>query len=265
MTHRNHFHPQDILSLNIFGVPIIGADICGFLGNTNVELCARWQSLGAFYPFSRNHNDIASIEQDPPAVGPVVVSATKYSLNIRYSLLPLLYTELFKASTDGRPVVKALSLLFPADPNTYDIENQFLWGDSVMIIPIVNQGQTQTNAYLPAGVWYDYVAQNVVSDSANEGRYLKMDIPLDRIGVLIRGGQILFTQKPELTTGATRKNSFDLVVALDERRQAEGSLYFDDGQDFRIATNKNYNFANFYVHKVRFAFWWIVALVYCLM
>ena len=231
---------------------MVGADICGFLGNSNVELCARWQSLGAFYPFSRNHNDIASIDQDPPALGQLVVNATRYSLSIRYSLLPLLYTELFKASVDGRPVVKALSMVFPDDQQTYDNEDQFLWGDSIMIVPILNQNQTQTNAYLPAGIWYDYIGQNIVSNSAAEGRYLQMNIPLDRIGVLIRGGQILFTQKPASTTRETRKSSFELVAALDERGQAEGSLYFDDGQDYKIATNKNYNFAYFHVHKVRF-------------
>lgn len=231
-------------------MPIVGADICGFLGNSNAELCARWQSVGAFYPFSRNHNDIASIDQDPPALGPLVVNATRFSLNIRYSLLPLLYTELWKSSVDGRPVVKALSMLFPADLKTYDIEDQFFWGDSIMIVPILDQGQTQTNAYLPAGTWWDFVSQTLVSDSANEGSYLKMNIPLDRIGVLLRGGQIVFTQKPALTTRATRKTSFDLVAALDEHGQAEGSLYFDDGQDYKIARNKNYNYVEFHVHKV---------------
>ena len=73
-------------------------------------------------------------------IGPVVTEAARSSLQMRYSLLPLLYTELFKASQDGRPVARALNFVFPNDMNTYDIKNQFLWADKLMIVPVIERG-----------------------------------------------------------------------------------------------------------------------------
>mmetsp|Transcript_21814 Transcript_21814/g.16172 ORF Transcript_21814/g.16172 Transcript_21814/m.16172 type:complete len:88 (+) Transcript_21814:1219-1482(+) len=53
------------MSMNMFGVQLTGTDICGFLGDTNPELCLRWTMIGAFFPFARNHNDLRSIDQEP--------------------------------------------------------------------------------------------------------------------------------------------------------------------------------------------------------
>ena len=81
----------------MFGIPMVGADICGFNGNTTAALCQRWMSLGAFYPFTRNHNTDDGIDQDPVALGPGVVAASVKALDLRYALLPQLYTFMVAA------------------------------------------------------------------------------------------------------------------------------------------------------------------------
>ena len=92
----------------MFGIPYVGADICGFLENTNEELCQRWMELGAFYPFSRNHNGEGLIDQDPAALSESVQNSSRTALNIRYRLLPYLYTLFYESHTTGSTVVRPL-------------------------------------------------------------------------------------------------------------------------------------------------------------
>ncbi|XP_013915888.1 PREDICTED: maltase-glucoamylase, intestinal-like, partial [Thamnophis sirtalis] len=97
-----------ILEFNLFGYPFIGADICGFIDDTSEELCRRWLQLGAFYPFSRNHNAAGHAPKDPAYFGQnsLLVNSTKHYLTIRYTLLPYLYTLFYKAHARGETVAR---------------------------------------------------------------------------------------------------------------------------------------------------------------
>jgi lysosomal alpha-glucosidase len=97
-----------MLEFNLFGIPYVGSDICGFFLNTTKEMCARWSSLGAFYPFSRNHNGLGELDQDPGALGQPVITAAKKALDIRYEILPYYYTLFYKAHKFGHTVARPL-------------------------------------------------------------------------------------------------------------------------------------------------------------
>lgn len=215
-----------ILLMNFYQIPMVGADICGFNGNTTTSLCNRWMQLGAFYPFSRNHNSDDTIEQDPVAMGDLVIKSSKRALTIRYWLLPYLYTLFFRAHKFGETVARPLFFEFPNDSVTYDIDAQYLWGNSLMIIPVLEENKTEVIAYLPRGLWYNFYTKDSLFAL---GKYYTLNAPLDVIPLMIRGGSILPAQKPADTTTASRKNNFELLITLDNVKKAKGELYWDDG------------------------------------
>ncbi|XP_046402984.1 lysosomal alpha-glucosidase-like isoform X2 [Ischnura elegans] len=237
-----------ILNFNIFGVPLVGADICGFNGNTTVELCSRWSQLGAFYPFSRNHNTDDGIDQDPVSLGPLVVQSARKALLIRYSLLPYLYTLFWRAHAFGDTVARPLFFEFPDDPNTHGIDRQFLWGSGFMIVPVLDEGKTAVDAYIPKGIWYDFYSKEVIS-SSETGHMVTLPAPADTIPLLVRGGTIIPMQAPNMTTGQTRQNKIELMVAVDNDTTASGVLYWDDDDSLNTWEEGHYSFLTFTLGK----------------
>ena len=216
-----------ILDFNLFGIPMVGADICGFNGNTNKELCSRWLQLGAFYPFSRNHNTKGATAQDPPSLGDDVAAIARDTLLIRYSLLPYLYTLFYKANIQGSTVARSLVFEFPKDPNTYSIQTQFLWGPALLITPVLQPSSTQVKGYFPDDLWYDFYTGKALP---NRGQYITLDAPIEKINLHIRGGYVIPMQMPSTTTVESRKNPYSLKVALSSSGDAVGDLYLDDGE-----------------------------------
>ncbi|XP_063242203.1 lysosomal alpha-glucosidase-like [Bacillus rossius redtenbacheri] len=233
--------PQ-LLNFNMFGVPLMGADICGFNQNTTAPLCQRWMELGAFYPFARNHNTDDGIEQDPVALGPEVVAASRKALLTRYSLLPYLYTLFWEAHVKGNTVARPLFFEFSEDKITYDIDYEFLWGSSLLIVPVLEEAKTMVTAYLPRALWYDFYSSELLSRG---GQNITLDAPLDTIPLLVRGGGIIPMQEPAMTTTDTRKNKFRLLAAVDETNSATGLLYWDDGDSLNSYEDHSYNLLSF--------------------
>lgn len=227
-----------IMDFNLFGIPAIGADICGFLDNTTEELCARWIEVGAFYPFSRNHNALGSADQEL-YLWPSVATASRFALGIRYQILPYLYTLFYEAHASGETVARSLWLNFPSDKGTYHIDSQFMLGSGLLISPVVTQGATSVEAYFPQGYWYDFTTHQLVVDASAGPKTLVLSTPLTSVNVHILGGTVLPLQSAATTTAAARQTPFRLVVALCPQGGAIGELFVDDGVqlDSAIASN----------------------------
>ncbi|XP_076075662.1 lysosomal alpha-glucosidase-like [Mytilus galloprovincialis] len=236
----------ELLNFNMFGISMIGADICGFQLDTTEELCQRWYQLGAFYPFSRSHNSVGLKPQDPASFSQDLIDSTKTAYMIRYSLLPYLYTLFHKSHMMGETVARPLFFEFPQDKNTYSIDSQFLWGSSLMISPALQKGTTSIGAYFPSGVWYDWYTGGAIRSN---GSVVKLAAPANKINLHVRGGSILTLQDPDLTTTLSRKNKFSLVVSLDVNGTAEGDLFWDDGDTIDTHTMGKFNMIRFLTSK----------------
>ncbi|KAK6169325.1 hypothetical protein SNE40_020401 [Patella caerulea] len=240
---------SEILTMNMYGTSMVGADICGFSGNAKEQLCQRWHQLGAFYTFSRNHNAKGYTPQDPASFGPALAASTRKVYLIRYSLLPYLYTLIHKSHMMGDTVLRPLFFEFPLDSITYSNDKQFLWGPALLISPVLEWSffdETALSVYFPADMWYDYYTGELITSDGG-GKILQT--PLDKINLHVRGGYILPWQYPNTTTIQSRKNKFGLLVALNSTSQAEGDLFWDDGDTIDTVHLNMYNMISFGANK----------------
>lgn len=214
--------------VSFFQVPMVGADVCGFLGDTTENLCARWTALGAFYPFYRNHNVAGAISQEAYRWESVAASARK-AIDIRYRLLDYIYTALHRQTVDGTPMLSPMWFQYPSDSATHAIDAQFFYGPSLLISPVTDADSTSVSFYLPSDLFYDLFTLEQIEGTGSSITYTSVqytDIP-----VHIRGGSIIPARvNSAKTTTAVRNEDFELLVAPDKNGKATGSLYLDDGE-----------------------------------
>lgn len=176
-----------ILSLGLSGIPFCGADTGGFLDHCTGELLARWMQLSALTPFFRNHSNLDTHDQEPWAFGADIEASCRSSLELRYRLLPYLYSLFVEASRYGTPIARPMAWDWPNDPQASGLGDQFMLGSSLLVAPILAPGAHGRSVYLPAGKWYNFFGGGPIDGR----RHVAVDAGLDRIPLFVRAGAVL--------------------------------------------------------------------------
>eukprot|EP00343_Euplotes_focardii_P001290 CAMPEP_0205804828 /NCGR_PEP_ID=MMETSP0205-20121125/7864_1 /ASSEMBLY_ACC=CAM_ASM_000278 /TAXON_ID=36767 /ORGANISM="Euplotes focardii, Strain TN1" /LENGTH=141 /DNA_ID=CAMNT_0053075061 /DNA_START=27 /DNA_END=449 /DNA_ORIENTATION=+ len=141
--------------MNLLGMNFVGSDICGFIGETNENLCQKWTTLGAFYPFARNHNAIGQPSQEPYAYEGEVRNNMINAIRMRYTLLRYYYTQMYINSIEGGMFWQPLFFQFPDEPKAYtDLERNIMIGPALKLSAVIEEKDHTSQKFLfPKGVW----------------------------------------------------------------------------------------------------------------
>jgi alpha-glucosidase len=168
-------------NLGISGQPFTGSDIHS---RGDDELFIRWYEYTAFYPFFRNHSG-----NYPWAHGEQVETCIRKSIEFRYRLLPYLYTAMMRATETAEPIMRPLVFDFQDDPNVTDVSDQFMFGENILVAPVITKGAVERNVYFPDGAWYEFGKPGAI-----EGRISRsVSAPLDECPVFVRAGAVIPT------------------------------------------------------------------------
>ena len=240
------------INTGLSGIPYWGTDIGGFVPTPEftAELFVRWFQFGAFCPLFRSHGRTWKLRLpwgwnmgDP---GPVEVSnldgtgtpdpsqlrdarvepiCRKY-LELRYRMLPYLYSAVHECASTGMPIMRALWLHFPDDPKAVACGDQYMWGKSVLVAPVTEKGAAIRQVYLPPGGWYDFWT----GERMEGGREISRSVELETLPLYVRAGSIL-------PLGPVKQYTHEqidepLSVSIYPGEDASFLLYEDDGHSF---------------------------------
>ncbi len=227
-----------VLTLGLTGLPFSGADIGGFFGNPDPELLVRWYQLGAFYPFMRGHAHIDTKRREPWLFGDENTNLIREAIRNRYRLLPTFYALFDENSRLGTPIVRPLFHAFPDDPRVLRKDDCFMLGDTLLVYPVMESSASQIEIYLPKGVWYD-----VNTNEKHVGpKVFMIEVTMRDIPQFQRGGSILITkERARRSTRAQRNDPITISIAPDEKGEARGAYYNDDGTSFAHASPSGRN------------------------
>jgi alpha-glucosidase len=214
-----------LVNIGLSGVPFAGVDIGGFGDTCDPEMLIRWYEIGIFFPFFRNHCWLKGRAQEPFAYSEPVEQKVKRLIEIRYQLLPYIIDLFRQSAVDGAPLMRPLAWSYGSDKTALSVFDQFMFGDDILVAPVLNRAQSHRNVYLPEGNWYRFDSDEVLVG----GQWHYLSMPLGVCPAFVREGSIL-----ALCDGMQSTDDYaqaDITFKVYGVR-AYGSFYQDDGISF---------------------------------
>jgi len=227
------------LNLSLSGIPYWNTDIGGFFAGRFVqgggaknpdfqELYIRWMQFATFTPMMRSHGteiprEIFQFGQR----GDKPFDVQEKFINLRYSLLPYLYSTAWDVTAHSGSIMRAFYLDFPGDRHADTIDNEYMFGRSLLVCPVTEKGVTKTKVYLPAGaVWYDFWT----NDTLRGGQTIDRAAPIDMLPLYVRAGAIL-PWGPRVQY-AEEKPWDDLEISVYPGADGQFTLYEDEHNSY---------------------------------
>lgn len=241
------------INAGLCGIPYWGTDTGGFVPTKEftAELFLRWFQFSAFCPLFRSHGrawklrlpwgwstgDYGPAELDPEYAAAVLPKAEdlhnpevericrKY-LNLRYQLLPYIYSAVAEGHRTGMPLIRALWLHYPDDAKAVATEDAYMFGDSLMVAPVLEPNAEKRQLYLPHGLWWDFWT----SEQVDGGKLVDRGVDLETLPVYVKAGSIVPTG--QVKQFALEPSTEPIKLTVYPGADGLASLYEDDGQSF---------------------------------
>jgi alpha-glucosidase (family GH31 glycosyl hydrolase) len=225
-----------MMNMSLSGLPFIHSDAGGFAqGTKDEELYTRWIQMACFSPILRPHG--SGVPSEAVYFNDTTQNIVRNFMKLRYSLLPYIYTTTFQAHAEGLPIVRPLFLEFPDDITTFEIENQYMFGEALLVVPITNRNQDSAKIYLPKGnYWYNYWT----NEKFEGGQWIIISTNLETIPVFVKAGSFICMADAVNSTDKYSTENLTIKYYASEKPSNQ-FMYEDDGTTFGTYESKDFS------------------------
>jgi alpha-glucosidase len=212
-----------VLQMGLSGISFTGADVGGFGYDCDGELLTRWTQAAALHPFFRNHSAVDTIRQEPWVFGQPYEMYIREAIELRYRLLPYLYTAFAECSYYGHPIVRPVFMVEPHNSHIRTIDDAYLVGDKILVAPVMTKQALRRTVYLPEGDWYNFHT----NERFVGGTVISVEAPLNVLPLFVKSGTVLPLYPIMRHTHEKVVDTLTLRVYTDS---GETTIYEDSGE-----------------------------------